>query len=104
MTRSNFILALGAALTAVVATQAVAATFDASRIGASKQTLSRADGRAAVGYIKSIGGGSGGVRKTDSYCVWEGSDGKWHAKKVNLLTQCINSFKVTCTDGQCSVD
>lgn len=42
----------------------------------------------------------------DSYfCCWYDSKGKAHCHAVDLLTICINSFKVSCDDnGDCQLD
>lgn len=105
MKLSKIILALGIATVAVTGTHAVAAKFDASRNGAAKQVYSKADHRKATAIIKANkAGGGGGLLRTDSYCVWKDAAGKWHVKKVDLLTVCIDSIKVTCNDGICSAD
>ena len=97
----KIIVALGIAVSALAATQAAASSFKAA---GDKKSFSRADRGAAMSFASRLGGGGGGgvLEATNTYCVWQDANGNWKAQKVNLLTTCINSIKVTCTDGQCS--
>lgn len=96
----KIILALGIALSALAGTQASAGSFKAA---GAKKTFSRTDRSAAMSFAARLGGGGGGpLQATSTYCVWQDAGGNWKAKRVDLLTICINSIKVTCTDGQCS--
>ena len=96
----KILLALAIGISALAATQASAGSFKAA---GDKKAFSRTDRGAAMSFASRLDrGGGGALEATSTYCVWQDSNGNWKAQKVDLLTTCINSIKVTCTDGQCS--
>lgn len=96
-------IALVAIFSAFSANYAEAASFDARSKGAPAKAFSQSQARSTLNKFKATGGG-GGTLETDYYCVWQDANGNIRYQQVNMLTVCINSFKVACDGGSCTLE